>query len=580
MTPEPTTGTVAVRSSVSAWRVAVVGVTALLAVGIGSVLGSFLVGGGGAAPGAAAAYVPADAPVYVEMRLDLSAQLEADLAAIIQRFPGGEMTGTVLDKVGELVDSGFEAGGLELRWADDVAPWFNGRLAVAILDIPSVDVALAPYPMSSVAPTQLIFLGATDRAAAIAATDRLRAAAEESGASVTSIEHDGVTVWSVEHSATETISYAVAGDQVLMGGTDAVTLALDVGAGREPSLADRPDLADLAGRLPADWVGFIATDLSSMWTQLRADLESAQPGMGALLDTFTDSTPTVVAGIVEVAGDRAVLHVATDPPTGEFAPSTADRGLAAHMPADTLYYAEGGNLGPVLAALVSGIKEAVRSLPDVPVAELDQVEAALGADLEEFVSWVGDGALAVGWDGEQAYAGLALVPTDAAAARQRLGQLASFVRLAMLDPSSGISMTEETVAGTEVTTIHFGAEPDPTMPIPTDLALQYAIGDDLVLIGVGERFVERSLGLDAAGSLASSERFVAATTEVGGATNAGMTYLDLAGIREAIEAALPAEVFTLGYDEVRPYLEPFDYLAQVSRVEGDALVTRVALVLK
>ena len=53
-------------------------------------------------------------------------------------------------------------------------------------------------------------------------------------------------------SAVEAVSYAVAGDQVLLGMTDAVTLALDVRAGREPSLADRPELAKLAERLPAD----------------------------------------------------------------------------------------------------------------------------------------------------------------------------------------------------------------------------------------------------------------------------------------------------------------------------------------
>ncbi|MGH2358059.1 MAG: DUF3352 domain-containing protein, partial [Candidatus Limnocylindria bacterium] len=313
--------------------------------------------------------------------------------------------------------------------------------------------------------------------------------------------------------------------------------------------------------------------------------------MGSLLDTFTDATPAMATGVVVVAGDRAVVHVASDLPGGAFAPSTADRGLAAHVPADALYYAEGGNVGPGLAALVSGIKDAVRSIPEVPTDELDQVESALGADLEELVSWIGDGALAIGWDGEELYAGLALIPTDPDAARQRLEQLASFARLATLDPTSGISVSQGTVAGTEVTTIHVAAPldagmpvdptlPIPTAPIPTDLALQYAIGDDLVLIGVGERFVERSLGLEAVDALASSERFAAAVAELGGSSNAGMTYLDLAGIRTAIEAALPMEAGMLGYDEVRPYLEPFDYLAQVSVVEGDTLVSRAALVLK
>ncbi|MGH2358094.1 MAG: DUF3352 domain-containing protein, partial [Candidatus Limnocylindria bacterium] len=261
MTPEPTAGTVVVRSSVSAWRAIVVGATALLAVGIGSVAGSFLLLGAGAAPGAAAAYAPADALVYAELRLKLGSQQEADLAAIIERFPGGELSGTVLDKVGELVDSGFEAEGLDARWADDVAPWFDGRLAVVVLDYPSTS-----DPATTTPPTTLVLAGSTDAAAATAATDRLRAAAEEGGATVTSADHAGTTVWSLEPASGEAFAYAVVDDQVLVGtGADAVTSALDVRAGRAPSLADRPELADLAGRLPADWVGFVATDTSAMW---------------------------------------------------------------------------------------------------------------------------------------------------------------------------------------------------------------------------------------------------------------------------------------------------------------------------
>ena len=72
------------------------------------------------------------------------------------------------------------------------------------------------------------------------------------------------------------------------------------------------------------------------------------------------------------------------------------------------------------------------------------------------MSWIDDGAIAVGYTDGAPYGGLVLVPNDVAAAERRLGQLATFAGLGALDPTSGITVDEEVVDGVTVTTIRLG----------------------------------------------------------------------------------------------------------------------------
>jgi hypothetical protein len=103
---------------------------------------------------------------------------------------------------------------------------------------------------------------------------------------------------------------------------------------------------------------------------------------------------------------------------------------------------------------------------------------------------------------------------------------------------------------------------------------------DHVLIGVGDRFVSRALQLAAGDSLADDPRFTDAVARFGGGDNAGSFYLDLAALRATVEAQagemLPPEYAT----EIQPYLAPLDLLVGVTRVEGDAMVTRYGVVLR
>lgn len=569
------------------WAVAVIAAVAILAIAMGAVAGAFLVGGrnAGAGAGPAATYVPADAVMYFEARLDLPGDQRAMARAVLDRFEPID-TDTLLgvglaDWLDQQLAKEHDA---KVSYSNDIAPWFSGEVAVALHDYPTTT-----DPTQMKVPETVASLGVTDVAAATTFADRMRAEAQQKGASFSSEQHQGVQVWMLDtkpsadhHRFMEPpgFAYAITPDQVLLGtGADAVERALDVHAGSAQSLAARDDLRALAARLPADRAGFVAVDSGRIYEQLRADAEKASPGLGDMLDEMTKSVPQLGVGAARFESDRLVFQMVSDAATGSFAPSNAQRDLARWTPNDAIFFSDAGNLGPALTQFVRSMKIGAATA-GATQEQIDQVEAALGGDLESFVSWVKDGAIVAGWDGDQPYGGLIITPADADAARQRLGQLTALVRLAAGGSGAPISVGDETVDGTTVTTIRYHELHALEGIDPSALAVQYAVTDARVVIGFGDRFVGRVLALPESESLAASERFRAAIAGAGGTSNAASSYLDLAALRAAIEAAMPADVKTQYQREVRPYVDPFDYLVSVTRVDGSTAESKAAVVVR
>ena len=286
-----------------------------------------------------------------------------------------------------------------------------------------------------------------------------------------------------------------------------------------------------------------------------------------------------------VDGDRVSLPMVSDAPTGAFTVTNADRGLADEVPGDALYYAEGGNVGESLSSFVRTFKEMMGTMPD-GAGQLDMAESALGGNLEELVEWIGDVATVGGFDGEQPWGGAIIVPTDMEAARRTMDRLETFAGLSTLDPSIGITVDQRDVEGVEITSLTWqdpnaASEPDPAMAFaPTEVVVEWAVTDDRVLLGVGDQFVERALGQDAAGSLAETPGYSDAVADLGGSSNAGVTWIDVRGLRFAVEPLL-AEMDPSGTEmyetEIVPWLEPLDRFVSVAHVEGDILRTDAVL---
>lgn len=563
------------------WRIAVIGSVAVLAVAIGLAIGSFLASSRSAGLGAGADYVPAGAMFYVEVQLEPSAEQDAALRDLLGRFPpidGVDLDRPLADQLAELLDEALADDELDLSWTDDVAPWTDGRVAIALVELPAeaFDPMADPTAMPDAPPT-LLLLGVTDADAARTSVERIL---REAGApATTTTEHRGVTI----HAASDEGAYAITDDQLIAAPSAAdIVAALDARAAGT-TLAARDEIASLVETLPDDWLAFGVFDFTEA---MAAALE--------LAGTESSASSAAMARILEHQSLRAAftarateagiaIDAAGAPPTGPFAVENADRGLAASIPGDALYYAEGGNIGPALGEIIGAIKEAAATEPEAAEA-IATAEAALGADLEELVAWVDDGALAAGWDGSEVYGGVVLLPSDVASAERRLDQLATFARLATLDPTTGISVVDEEIGGVAVTTI---AWQDPElgggmiMGMPTGVSLQYALTeDDRVLVGIGEGFVGLVLGLDPADSLAAQPRFADAVAELGGSEHAGAAWMDLAGILEAAEEALGPMIGASDDDEILAWLRPLDRVVSVSRLDGEVLVQRSLLLVR
>lgn len=557
-------------SALAGWRLAAFGAVGALAVGAGVVAGTFLLSSR-VALGAGAAYVPADATFYFEARIQPSDAQDAALREFLGRFPaieGIDLDRPLGEQLAEHLDQMLAAEGTEISYANDVAPWFDGHVAVSVTDV-SIDDTMQAGGI----PSAVVLLGVTDAAAASGAIERI--AAQTGAPSFTESEHAGVTV----HVASgETGAYAITDDQVILGTDEAaITSALDAHANSSASLATAADTARLAAALPSDWLAFAAWDATDLVTQAFDAAAAGDAQVTEGMRSLLENQPLRGAMAVSAGGDRIALDIATDPPSGSFATENGDRGLADEVPSDVLYYADAPNVGAALAGVVGPIKESALETPD-GAEQIGMIEAALGADLEELFSWIGDAAIVAGFAEGAPYAGVLAVPDDMSAAERRLDQLTSFASLAALDPTSGITVGTDDVGGVTVTTIGWAGAADLGAELPIEagaLTLQLAITDDRVLIGVGDAFVGQVLSLPGGSSLADQARFSDAVDELGGTTNAGVTWIDLAGLQDAIGGMLgPMMPTPVDGDD---WLGPLDAFVSVTRLDGDVLLQRAAI---
>jgi hypothetical protein len=572
-------------TSAPAWRAAVIGVVAVLAVGIGIAVGAFLMSARDIAVGSGASYVPATAPVYFEVRLEPSEAQDAALREFLGHFPeieGVDLSQPLYGQLTAALDEEVAASDSDFSWSADIEPWFDGRVGFALLEFP--DAALdptMPEPEAFGSTSAVVLVAITDPAAAESSLQRI---ITESGQPVTFTdqEHAGVTIHVDEDS---TAAYAVTDDQLLVAtSADDIIAALDAHANRSTTLSESGSITALTEWLPEEWLVYGIYDFTDVLASAFEGPAAASPGADVMRDLMANQSLRGAMALT-VDGDRVSLPMTSDVPTGAFTVTNADRGLADEVPGDALYYAEGGNVGESLSSLVRTLKELLATMPEA-AGQLDMAEGALGGNLEELVEWIGDVATAGGFDGEQPWGGAIIVPTDMESARRTMDRLETLAGLTTLDPSIGITVDQRDVGGVEITSLTWhdpnaSTEPSEATPFaPPEVVIEWAVTDDRVLLGIGDRFVERALGQGAAGSLAETAGYSDAVADLGGSTNAGVTWIDLRGLRLAVETTLGAmdpSGMEMYETEVLPWLEPLDRFVSVVRVDGDVLLTNAVL---
>jgi len=492
--PEPTGGEPSITSaSRPRWLFPGAAAVVVLAVAIGLVAGMTLTNRAGAGSGTAS-YVPADAAIYYELRLDLPGDQRPALRSFLGHFPLLQVDKYLTDELDQQLDQLSSAAPSGYRYSTDVKPWFDGRLGFALVRYPSM------IPNATPVPDVLVLVGVKDATAAGTLNDRVRADLTKAGATVTSTSHAGVTIWSAKPAsgATETtpetpqqFAWAITADQ-LIGGTsvDLVSQALDSHSGAAPSLASREEFAAGVARLPADRVATVSLDYKTLFTQIGKDLASAQPSAAAILPQLVAQTPTFQVLSARFENDRLVMDSTAT--MSQAAAANADRGLAAVTPADAVFFADGGNVGARLANSLSYLKGVIAASGVTGKQGLDQVESALGGDLGSFVSWMGDTALVAGYTNSTPWVGLISKPTDAQAARSKLLQLQSILQLASLNGGPKVQVSQADHNGTQITTIQVQAGSGTPSWAST---LQYAVTDQRVVIGSGDSFVARVLDM-------------------------------------------------------------------------------------
>jgi hypothetical protein len=178
------------------WRVAVIGFVAVLATAIGVAAGSFLATARLGGAGVGADYVPAAAAMYLEVRLEPSAAQDVAVRDLLSRFPAideVDLDRPLGDQVAGLIDELLAEEELGLSWIEDIAPWTDGRLGLAVLELPEGLFEPAMGGVSATAePAMLVLLGVTDPEAA---RETIASLFERPDAPpMTTTEHRGVTI--------------------------------------------------------------------------------------------------------------------------------------------------------------------------------------------------------------------------------------------------------------------------------------------------------------------------------------------------------------------------------------------------
>jgi hypothetical protein len=272
------------------------------------------------------------------------------------------------------------------------------------------------------------------------------------------------------------------------------------------------------------------------------------------------------------AQDGAFVVDTRSPHVDALGPGTSSAStLPGVLPPTTVLLAEGHDVGATLAELKSLLAEQ----PDLADA-VKQVDDALGivGGFDAATGWIGEAGVAITRDGKDIAGGLVVAPTSAADAERLMNQLKAFVQLG--GAQAGITVTDETYGDTTVTVVDLsglggllGSMSEGAVAAPADLKLAYAVTDRVVVIGYGTDFVKAVLDARTGDSLATTDRFGTALTQAG-TDHASLLWMDVTGVRGAVEDLVPSGELGRYDSEVKPYLEALDSIIAVTS-PGDTI---------
>jgi hypothetical protein len=519
-------------------------------------------------------YVPTDSVAYGEVRLDLPGDQRQKVGQFLSKFPGFADQAALETKLDEVLDRLVSEGSQgKQTYSRDVKPWFGGQLAFAMGPIPTIDPNAAQAAAKDA--RGVLLMTVKDEALA---RSWFTTTMSQTGVTGTSETYNGaeLTLFSKPDATTAQAAFTIAGGKVaIVGDVASVKAAVDT-KGTSP-LARSEGVAAAQAALTGDDLGFMFLDTKALLeasTRLTESLRSAPP----LLDEVAALLPDWTAMRLRVEGDALQLdgvsqHKAAMPGPDQ----NRANGVAAFAPPSTMALVAGNDGGASVLEWIE-LSRDEPSLADAFV-QLDQAAGMLGG-VDAVLRWIGDAGVVIARDGDGLEGGFVTVPADAAAGRQLLTTLRSFVQLG--GAQAGFTVTDEPYNGETITVLDLGdlrgfaGLAGGTGSLPTDPStlpsgparIAYVATDQVVAIGSSPEFIKHVLDAGAGASLADDARFKDLVGRVD-AEHSAVTFLDLAAMRATVEGAMSSATAQerAEYEEsVKPFLTPFDALISTGAV--------------
>jgi hypothetical protein len=540
------------------WIVA--GAVAALALAV--TVGAVMLLGKSATP-TALQYIPGDAAVVGEIRMDLPGDQLQHLGNLLAHFPGFADQSTLSTKLDESMKRLLATDGqLGLDYVNDVKPWLSGPGFFAVM-APSTSTTGA----TDAGATHMVFSATTTGTATCDVLLRGQA-----------VTHETYRGLDLTESATGTLACALDGRQGLIGDAATVRLALDANAAGT-GMDKNATYAAARSALGLDRLATLYVSGDALAQALLASGASAgTQDLTALTGPIPDWTmigvraeddslvvDSVAAPAVQTANGPSLLPL----------PAAHASVLAPIVPADTLVFVESQGTGVALANLLTRLK----TIPDL--ASAFQVLDGMGGP-SQLVGWIDDAGVAVSVHGTTPDAAILIVATDEEAASSRVAALGG---LLAITGGSGVQVTHTTTAGVAVTNVTItdlgafvpaGSVPGLTIPQTGPISFSIAAHGKVIILTSSEAAMTAILNVGAGSSLADDTTFKLAGQR--GLANSRTTVYIAAGAGiDLIEQLLPADELATFKSDYLPYIDPLEWVSMTAAEDSTANRSRVVI---
>lgn len=508
-------------------KLVIAGIVVVVGAGIAAVaLG--LVGG---SDSDAANLVPEDALAYVDVSLNPPLSQKRAIGSLAERLPEDAQK-KLTEAIPKGLNSMFEE--IDLDYEQDVKPWLGDEIAGFAQGADGTGAAL---------------LATTDPDAAVAAATK---AVEKDMGALKDATHREVT-----YSASKEAAVAIVGEYLVVGHPDGVKGVID--ASHDGGLSSTEGYSNLVGSLEPDRVVTYWVDAPALFDEMEKaqELDKAEREQLAAVTQFQ----TAIAGSIFATSETVVLEYVSDKPDdadAEMAYTPSDPELLGRSPASAW-------LGFVMPDIGKNAKKLVDAMAeDEPVEE--EFRKALGLELNDVLSWMGDAALYVGGNQVSNLSGALSVTSSDPAATEK------FVN-AIIDAGTAQGLAVRSTSAGDLKGFEVA---DPNMPA----RVQIFGGDRLVLAvdsqGAGGGSTAMAGVTGEGDTLADDGTFTDASDALGSGY-APIFYLDVNRATEVVKSTFGQSSTPPEFVEAEQYISRIAYLVAGTRDDPDRVLQRLVI---